>query len=441
MSASAARVAPPSVPPAAGFASAGIGANTGTLRLSALHFGAAIAFLLAGSAGLIVIAPDLAAGRFPAPRVAGVTHLFTLGWLSTTMFGALYQLLPVALGSPLRWTRGGWASLLTFVPGSALFAAGVIVGSTPLHHAGIALLTVGILVAAFNVAATLRRAPGRDVTWWAIALAVTALASTLVLGVVLLHNLHTGFLGGARVRMLSIHLHVALVGWALAMIVGISQRLLPMFLLAHGVDARWSRRALALLAAGLVILVTGLAIDAGVVVWTGALLLEGGLASFLFQAALFFRARVRRKIDVGMRFAATGLAFLAVAGVLGPIALHTGIAQPRVATAYIVAGLLGGIVLYVIGHFYKVVPFLAWIGHYRGRMGREQVPTVAELYSARVATVQWVLMTLGALVLTAGTLLGHAHCTRVGSVLFTLGTLLFTTQIIRVARRPRAKEA
>ena len=42
----------------------------------------------------------LAAGNFLSQRLAGVTHLFTLGWLTTTIYGALYQLLPVALGAP-----------------------------------------------------------------------------------------------------------------------------------------------------------------------------------------------------------------------------------------------------------------------------------------------------------------------------------------------------
>lgn len=432
---------PPAVAPPPGFAGAGMGiGSTGSLKLSGLHFGAALLFLLAGAVGLQWIAPDLARGLFAEPRVAGVTHLFTLGWLTTTIFGALYQLLPVALGSQVRWPRAGWASLAAFVPGAAFFAAGVMRSSSVLHHAGVALVASGILILLVNVGFTLRAALRRDVTWWAVAIALGALGSTPVLGVVLLHNLHTAFLAEARLRVLSIHLHVAIVGWALMIVVGISQRLLPMFLLAHGVDAQWSRRAVVLLAAGTAVLAAGLAMVATPLALAGVLLLQGGVACFLRQAWLFYRARVRKRIDVGMRFAATGLAFLAIAGVLGPFVLAFGASQPRVATAYVLVGLLGGVVLYVVGHFYKVVPFLAWIAHYRGRMGRERVPAVADLYSARVATVQWALMTFGVLALTAGTLVGHTHCTRAGAACFLAGVLLFLTQIARVAS-PRAQEA
>ena len=195
---------------------------------------AASLYLLAGSAGLVWIAPELAAGAYLSPRVAGVTHLFTLGWLTTTIFGALCQLLPVALGAPVRPTRVAHAAFWTFTPGVGIFAAGVATGSTIARHAGIGLLAAGIVLEIGNVAAALYHARTRDVIWAAIALALGFLASTLVLGILLLHNLHTGFLGDARLRLLALHLHVAVVGWVLIMIVGVSHRLLPMFLLATG---------------------------------------------------------------------------------------------------------------------------------------------------------------------------------------------------------------
>lgn len=407
---------------------------TATMRLAAQHFAAAMLFLLSGAVGLVWLAPELAAGGYASPRVAGITHLFTLGWLTTTIFGALHQLLPVALGAPVPWMRVGRASLWSFVPGVALFAAGVARSSTTLHHAGLALLATGIVLAVANAHAALARSRKRDVTWAAVAVALCALASTLVLGVVLLHNIHSGFIAEARLRVLAIHVHVALVGWALVMMVGMSHRLLPMFLLAHGVDGRWSARAVALLAAGTVLLATGLAAKLDVLAWAGVASLEGGVAAFLWQSRLFFRHRVRRRIGPGMRFAATGLCFLAVAALLGPFVLAFGAGSPRLATAYVLVALLGGIVLYVVGHFYKIVPFIAWIVRYRDRMGKESVPAVADLYSSRLANIQWGLMTAGMVPMTAGTLAGHGHCVRAGAVLYLAGVLLLVAQASRVAR-------
>lgn len=421
------RATPPFAPSAAGITPA-----PSSVRLAAEHFAAATLYLVAGAVGLVWIAPELAAGAYLSPHVAGITHLFTLGWLSTTIFGALYQLLPVALGAPLRSVRVGHASFFTFAPGAGLFAAGVASNSTPLHHTGIALVATGILLAVGNVGSALPRARSRDVTWAAVVIALSCLTSTLVLGVVLLHNIHTGFLAEARVRVLAVHLHVALVGWALMMMVGVSHRLLPMFLLSHGADTRWTRRSVALLGAGVVGLTSGVALRLPSLAWTGVILLESGVGCFAWQALSFYRVRVRRKVDVGMRFAATALGFLIASAILGPVVLARGVMHPRLATAYVVVGLLGGIVLYIVGFFYKIVPLLAWTVRYQDRMGTGTAPTVADMFSPRLAHLQLALMALGVTLLAAGTGTASAHVARCGAALFLAGVIVFVSQLLRV---------
>lgn len=415
----------------------GLTPASGSIGLAAEHFAAAMVYLIAGGAGLVWVAPELAIGNFTSPHVAGVTHLFTLGWLTVTIFGALYQLLPVALGAPIRSPRLGHVSFALLAPGAGLFAAGVAASAVPLHHAGVALVAGGILLGVGNVAASLPKARSRDVTWAAVLIAISFLTLTLALGIVLLHNLHSGFIAAARVRVLAIHLHVAIVGWALVMIVGVSHRLLPMFLLAHGADTRWTRRALLLLAAGVPVFGSGLALGSAALAWVGAALLVAGLGCFLRQVRAFYARRIRKRLDPGLRFVAAATGFLTLSAVIGLFVL----ARPldgRLATSYIVGGLLGGILLYVTGFLYKIVPLLAWTVHYRGRMGQGSVPTVADTFSARLAHGQLGLMVTGVLLLLGGTVLGSAHATRCGALLVMGGILLFTGQFVRVAAGPRS---
>jgi len=428
MTAPAAAAIPPA-PPAAGAAVAPVRSNVG---LAGEHFAAATMYLLAGAIGLVWIAPELSIGQYASPRVAGITHLFTLGWLTTTIFGALYQLLPVALGAPIRSIKLGHAEFWTFAPGAGVFAAGVATSSSVLHHAGIALVSIGISLGVINVASTLPRAKNRDVTWGAIALAIFFLASTLSLGVVLLHNIHTGFLGSARIVVLATHLHVALVGWALMMMVGVSHRLLPMFLLSHGGDTRWTERALTLLAIGVAALAAGLTTRSTLLSWAAVPMLMGGVSCFLWQARCFYLARVRKRIDVGMRFAGLALVFLAASALLGPAVLAAGVMHPRLATIYVAVGLLGGIVMYVVGFFYKIVPLLAWTVRFKDRMGKGTAPTVAQMFSSKVAHVQLGAMGLAVVLLATGIGTASLHVTRCGGVLFLVGVVLFLSQIVRV---------
>lgn len=407
--------------------------GTPSLRLPGQHFAAALLFLCVGSAGLVWIAPELAAGLYLSPHVAGVTHCFTLGWLSMTIFGALYQLLPVALGVSIRSERAGHVSFWTFAPGVALFATGVTTSSSLLRHVGVVFLTIGIVCLITNVALSLRQAPVRDVIWAAVAIGLTFLAVTLVLGVTLVHNLHTGFLHGWRVRVLATHLHVALIGWVLMMIVGISHRLLPMFLLAHGTDTKWTGRALTLLAMGVVALAVG--IPAGhmlvhvVLSRAGLILIEGGVVCFLIQVTRFYMARKRPRLDAGLRHAAVALAFLTLSAALAPAVMAGGVGHQRLDTVYVMLGLLGGLTLYAVGQFYKIVPFLAWMSRFRNDMGKKRVPTIADLYSPVVAHIDLALFTVA----ITGLALGVAVVVRITAVLFVAGVVLFISQMTRVA--------
>ncbi len=402
-----------------------------SLLLPGQHFAAATLYLVAGAAGLVWIAPELAAGNYLAPHVAGVTHLFTLGWLTMTIFGALYQLLPVAVGARIPWPKLGHVSFWAFAPGVGVFAFGVADSNTVLHHVGIGLIAVGVTAAIANVVATLPRARHRDATWAALALAITFLSSTFALGVVLLHNIHTGFIAAVRLRVLTTHLHVAIVGWALITIIGVADKLFPMFLLARGVDSRWTKRSLALVSLGILLFAIGLNAQISAASWAAVLLLEGGLGCFVYQASLFYRER--KRLDVGMRFAATGLVFLAVSAVLGPTLLWLGPTATRLATAYVLVGLTGGIIILVTGFFYKIVPMLAWVGRYRGKTGEPGTPTMAQMFSSRVAEVQLGMMPSAVAIMGLGILAGSSAAVVAGTVLYLAAILLFVSQIARAA--------
>jgi hypothetical protein len=350
-----------------------------------------------------------------------------------TIFGALYQLLPVALGVSIRSETWGHVSFWTFAPGVALFATGVATGSFTLRHMGIALLTIGILSLVINVALSLRHVATRDVIWSAIAIALTFLTITLTLGATLLHNLHTNFLAAARVRVLATHLHVALLGWVLMMIIGISYRLLPMFLLAHDNKSDWTRRALGLLTVGVVTLGAGIPSGKAALLWTGLVLVEAAIVCFVIQARRFYAARKRPRLDAGLRHAATALAFLIASAVIAPIVLIAGSAgHQRLDTVYVIVGLLGGLALYVVGQFYKIVPFLVWIARFRNQMGRTRVPTVAQLYSQTIASADLVLLTTAIAGLALGVALGTTILVRGAAVLFVAGVALFISQMTRV---------
>lgn len=397
------------------------------------HFAAALGFFTCGALGLAAVAPDLAQGFFFMPRVVAVVHLFVLGWIVLSIFGALCQFLPVAVGRPMRWLRLAHASFGIHVVGVALFVTALATGNHALLHAGACLLGASFTLFALNLGATLGAVRERSLTWWALAGATVFMVVTPVYGVVLALNLHGDVnLGASRFVEVATHAHVALCGFVLLVIVGVAHRLLPMFLLSHGADERPAWAATGLLFTGATLLAIPVASTTRVVM--AGVLIAGGVVAFLAQAALFFRHRKRRGVDPGMWLAGMGLLGLLGALLLAPFALVRGLADMHLLVTYF-AVLLGAVSLFVAGHYYKIVPFLVWYHRFGPLVGKRKVPKVAELYSERVALANGALLVLGWLGVVAAVYFGIGALLRVAALTFAMGAALEAIVIARIAQR------
>ncbi len=418
--------------PLAAPAPAGVpgGAELAPPLLVGEHFVAALSFLVAGGAGLVLCADHLALGAFYVPRVAAVVHLFTIGWITLSIFGALCQFLPVAVGRPLASYAVAHLSFASLSLGASLMVAGLFVGSRPLLLSGAAGLSLAFLTFGGNLAVTLFGAKERGLTFWALVGATAAIFVTPAYGVALALQVHDGGLADPFATI-GRHAHVAIIGFVLMVMVGVAHRLMPMFLLVHGVSARpgWAALGLYFTAAVLLALPWGgdrVALVAGV-------LALAGVGAMVVQAAAYYRHRTRRAIDPGMTLAAAGLVGLVVAAALAPFALSRGVTAPRLLSAYFTV-LLGSISLFIAGHYYKIVPFLVWNHRFGPLLGKVKVPKVAELYSERLARADAALLVLGLVTLALGVALGSVAVTHAGAVAFTAGALLEVVILARVAR-------
>jgi hypothetical protein len=400
------------------------------------HFAGGVAFLVLGMLGLVWVSPDLAAGRFLTPGAVAVTHLFTLGWITLSIFGALYQFLPVALGTPIRSVPLAHVTFGLFVSGLPAFSYGLVAGVVWLVIGGATLFGAAVILFCGNLAATLARSTRRDLTWWSLAAAVTYLFLTAVLGLVLATNLPVGYLGGSRWNAVGVHMHLALGGWVLMVVIGVAHRLLPMFLLSHGADERWGQAAGVLVAVGVGCLVLLHHAPPVASQWVPAALIAAGLAAFLVQAASYFRHSVKPTLDPGLRLAGAGLGILAAGLVLGAWSMVAGWTPGTLVGAYGLALILG-LSVFVAGHYYKIVPFLVWYHRYGPLVARQPVPRVGDLYSARVAAVAAVLMAVGAGGVVLGVLAGSVEWVRTAALLATGGVAVEAVQMMGLAlRRP-----
>jgi hypothetical protein len=89
----------------------------------------------------------------------------------------------------------------------------------------------------------------------------------------------------------------------------------------------------------------------------------------------------------------------------------------------------------VLGTLYHVVPFIVWVHRYSDLLGFEDVPMIDDLYDARVARADFLLLVAALLLLTADGLVGlpDAAVAAAGTA-FLVGAALFVGNMALVVR-------
>lgn len=415
-----------------------------------------LGFIAAGIAAFVVLVLGLI-GALPLAMLyvrhnqtlLVLVHLFTLTWGSGVTLGVLHQMTPVIVSAQLYSVRLGWVSLGLFVPGSLILAlsfgtfwtAGIIFG-------GICVIAA-VLVVGYNMLRTMKEAADGGVTQVFLRASLISLIAALLFGVAAATSLRLG--AGMRVAdaLLTVHLFLGAGGWFTGVIIGVSYKLAPMFLLVHGVSERRARAIVWLLYSGVVLGILG-APWKGYGVVPGLVMVSGAMLLYAYDFSLLWRVRGRRP-DIWMRQVPWALAYgmASVLGPLGAVVWETtyGPLPPRI---FLAAGLLfalGWVSVMIVALLHKIIPFLVWFHRYGDVVGRVQVPTMSALTNEKMGTFVFPVYhaTLIATVATVG--IGvQPWAMAAGGVFAVSGLLLLFDLIVlilpvRVARRSEKAES
>lgn len=403
------------------------GARSGMLPLSYLT--AAAAAFVAAMVALPWLAPELS-GHYYHRRVLALTHTVTLGWITMSILGASYQLIPMVLERPLWSERLARWQLGVLLVGVTGMIAHFWIGTWPALSGAAALVGVGVGMHLVNVAVSLRGFTRWTFTARLVALGHLGLGLTVLFGFALALNHLWLFLPGEFFPTLHAHVHLALAWWIAPMLMGVSARVYPMFLLAPeprgwpGVLQLWG------LAAGAPLLVAGLMAAPALVV-PGAVALAMASAGHVVWVVSMARDGKRPGLDWGLRFVVTAAGFLPLGTALGLASAFDLLSGPRVALAYAVLVLGGWASLSIVGMMLKIVPFLVWNRVYSPQVGRAHVPTVGALGWPGAEAAAWALLTGGVLSLAAAAAAGRTGFISTAGAMLALGALAFAASLGR----------
>ncbi len=423
-------------------------------RWTPAYFAVAVLALL-GAEALVAGGFAYPAAPLLAPWSLVAVHLVTIGWLSVLMLGALHQFLPVIAARPLASDCLAFVSLILITIGLAAMLLGFLAldGSAAaivfLPLGGSAVL-LGFLAAIANLGWTLRGAAALPLPARFVAAALVFLVLTALLGI--------GFgcaVAAASVpewisllfeRGLRLHLLAGIGGWFALTAVGVSYKLLPMFMLADEERGRVGTGVLLLMAGGIAVAWTG-----GIVAvlsdsrWSPVISIGedaagAGAVLYLWDMVRLYRGRQRRALELNAVTAAVSLAFLGVA-VGGLIVARVADGGEDWVPPLLLLMLLGWLSLLGLGQLYKIVPFLTWLERYAPRLGRGPVPRVQDLVNEKRARPWFAAFGLGSLIVAAAAMAASPTVARMGAAILFLSTLAIAWELITARRASPAPAA
>jgi hypothetical protein len=365
---------------------------------------------LALAFALLALLPRELGGFFYHPKMLAVVHLVTLGWISSSILGYFHLVAPIALRTVVR---AGWVDWLAWVL-VVIGVSGLVAHFWIDEYSGMVwsagtLLAGLVLVAARAVraVAAARVQPGVKLH---VILAFVNLLAAGVLGVLLgLEKQLVHVLPGYLLHSVYAHAHLAALGWATLMVMGIGYRLFPMVLPAAMPEARRTWASAVLVQCGLVVLVVALPASSVAGIRVATVLVLAGLLSFFAQVLWMKRhpkpaPKDLPRPDLGTWHALQGVTYLLLAAGLGTALAFTpaGAWKIRAAMAYGVFALVGFLAQMVVGIAARILPMFAWTHYYVGSDFREIPPSQYTMHDRRLQAIGLVLWSAGVPLLAWG---------------------------------------
>jgi len=387
---------------------------------------------------LIILANTSLLEAYFNTKIIAITHMAVLGWATMIVFGALYQLIPVVFETSLYseklakvtfWITGVSVLFLTYAFWEGAFSTLLVYASS--------FMFLSLFLFIINVVLSYKKSEIKNISSKFIIASIFWLAITELLGTLIAFNFKFNFFSEIHLHYLKIHASLGMIGWFLMLIIGVGSTLIPMFLISHQLKKQKLTNSFYLINIGLL----GLAINwfvfsKSIVTLICWVLIVVGVLFFMSYIYDSYKKRIRKKLDVGMKYT-----MLAIACILLPIIISFILLVVfnieyellfRVTTFYGFSVIFGFITTLILGQTYKTLPFIVWLDKYQNLVGKTKTPLPRELYSSKIANIQFYFYVLSILTLSLALVLNHIIMLKIGSFLLLIVAVLYNLNILKI---------
>lgn len=415
--------------------------NTGTsdiqnYRLVISHYlASAICFVIL-AVMLFFSASDLS-GHYFHPHLLAITHLAALGWGTLVIFGAAYQLIPVVFETNLPGKILPWLSFFFFLGGLVLLVFSFWIFDPGIYmQTGSLFLLAGITMFCLTVFLTAQYNKKKaTIQQEYIITSCLWLLITSVMGVLLVFNFQYAFIPTDHLQFLKLHAHAGIAGWFLLLIVGVSSKLIPMFLVSRRQENKLLSWCYYLVNTALILFLVDTYFEGlNTKTYAIATIMILGIAAYVAYVFLCFKSRLKRPIDLPIFNTILSLGLLLTALFVTPFILrfylHTDPFSIKLTNLYGTLVLMGWVSALILGQAFKTLPFIVWVKKYEHLAGKQKIPLPSELYKKSLLKGQTVAFSGFCLAFYSGYLIHSELLLRGGLLLLIITSLMYTGNLV-----------
>lgn len=357
-------------------------------------------------------------------KILGFVHLFLLGFVMMTIFGAMAQLVPVVLEVGHFGVELFYAIWPLLGIGTVMMAFGF---SHPmlLPFGGVVVL-IAMMIFVMEIFLTIKKVEKLTLVMSSMLLANIFLFLGIIFGLVMA----LGYAGMVNVdvdALLRSHVFLVIVGYIVVTVMGLSAVLIPMFGLSHSFSMKPLKNAMTMISIAAFLIVASSLSGLKLLEYAGYIVSVVAMVIYFFFVKVIYTTRARKEIDIYAKSLIFSYISFMVSLALGVLYLF-GAGKPFLLSAGWLM-FFGFFAFVITGHIYKIIPFLVWFERFSPLVGKQKVPMLADMLPQKSSSAQLIFSAIGVIVVTVALLLQNEMLIKAGASFLLFGTLAFVKSV------------
>ncbi|MFA5502721.1 MAG: hypothetical protein WC253_08810 [Sulfurovaceae bacterium] len=342
------------------------------------------------------------------------------------IFGAMAQLVPVVLEVGHSAVELFYAIWPLLGIGTLLMAVGFLGYPALLPYGGVVVL-ISMMIFVMEIFSTIKKVKKLSLVISSVLISNTFLFFGIIFGLVMA----LGYAGVIEVDIISLlrsHVYLVIGGYIIVTLMGLSVVLLPMFGLSHGFSMRPLEISIATMSLSVVLVVVSSFVEYLFIEYLAYLLAVASMIIYFYMTYTIFKTRARKEIDIYVMSLIYGYISMLVAVAIGVTHLFV-VYEPLLVTSgwLMFFGFFGFV---IIGHMYKIIPFLVWFERFSPLVGKQKVPMLADMVPKKSSHAQFIFGAVGVSIIAIAILIQNDTMIKAGASFLVVGAFALLRNVL-----------